>query len=144
MTPAPGQQHGHGVPASCPCLAWAPSPFLLVFSAREEQRPGGRAPAKQAPETAARGTGNFSCHQKCSRLGFGPLSSPTLSVHSVDILSSASFWVPFGGLSDQPSPFVLVAPVLALKILSPVKPLSPGQAEMVVDHLLPSPAVTPL
>ena len=63
-------------------------------------------------------------------MGFGPLSNPTLSIHSGSILSSASFWALFRGwwwwINHPRLPWMPL--VLALKALSP----------MVVDGLLPS------
>ena len=76
------------------------------------QRAGRQAPGTWAPNGSKRNW-ELQLPPKCSRMGFGPLSNPTLSIHSGSILSSASFWALFVGAGvvvDKPSPFALDAP----------------------------------
>ena len=76
------------------------------------QRRGRQAPGTWAPNGSKRNW-QLQLPPKCSRMGFGPLSNPTLSIQSGSILSSASFWALFGRrgeVVDKPSPFALDAP----------------------------------
>ena len=75
------------------------------------QRPVRQAPGTWAPNGSKRNW-QLQLPPKCSRMGFGPLSNPTLSIQSGSILSSASFWALIGGgvVVDKSSPFALDAP----------------------------------